>query len=90
MTKTIPASEVKTRFFELLKAVAKRADEVVVTKDGRPAAILLNYEEFERLMETLDILSDPKAMERIKKAERYLKKDGPFLTHEEVFGSSLA
>ena len=82
----IAASEAKTRFFELLRGVQQREDEVVVTKDGEPAAILVSYREFEQLIETLDILSDPKAMKQIREGRAYLKKGGRLLTYEEVFG----
>ena len=52
-------SEVKTRLPELVSGVEKRAEEIVVTRNGKPAAVLVNYTEYERLKETLDVLSDP-------------------------------
>jgi len=54
-----PFSEVKTRLPELVSGVEKRAEEIVVTRNGKPAAVLVNYTEYERLKETLDVLSDP-------------------------------
>ena len=89
MTRTLTASEAKTRFYELLKGVREREDDVVVTKDGRPAAILLNYKEFEQLIETLEVLSDSKAIKRIREAKRYLKKGGKLLNHNEIFDLPL-
>ena len=49
MSKTIPISEVKTRLPELVAGVEQREDEIVVTRNGKPAAVLVNYEEYERL-----------------------------------------
>lgn len=89
MTRTLTASEAKTRFFELLKGVRDREDEIVVTKDGEPAAILLSYQEFEQLIETLEVLCDPKAMRRIREGRLHRKRGGKLLTHERVFGVSL-
>jgi len=86
MTRTVAASEAKTRFFELLRSVQGREDEVIVTKDGEPAAILVSYREFEQLIETLEVLSDKKAMKRIREGRDHLKKGGRLLTYEEVFG----
>ncbi|MBI4397571.1 MAG: type II toxin-antitoxin system Phd/YefM family antitoxin [Candidatus Omnitrophica bacterium] len=86
MTKMLPASEVKTKFFKLLEGVDERDDEIVITKNGKPIAMFVNFKEFESLMETMDILSDPKAMKRIREAEEYIKKGGRLLTFEEVFG----
>jgi antitoxin YefM len=41
MAKTLPLSEVKTRLPELIAGVQEREEEVVVPKNGRPAAILI-------------------------------------------------
>ena len=86
MTKTLKASEAKTRFYELLKGIQNREDQVIVTREGEPAAVLLNYREFESLIETLEVLSDPKAMERIRRNRAYIKRGGRLYTHKEVFG----
>lgn len=86
MTRTLKASEAKTRFYELLKGIQNREDRVIVTREGEPAAVLLNYREFESLIETLEVLSDPKAMERIRKNQAYIKRGGRLYTHKEVFG----
>ena len=49
MAKTMPISEVKTRLPELVSGVEEREDEIVVTRNGKPAAVLINYDEYERL-----------------------------------------
>jgi prevent-host-death family protein len=86
MTKTLPISEVKTRLPELVKGVSSRDDEIVITRNGRPAAILLSMDEYEGLKETLEILSDPKAMAQLKRSEAYFRRGGKGYTIEEVFG----
>ena len=62
MPRTLPISEVKARLPELVKDVQEREEEVVVTRNGRPAAVLLNVDEYERLKATIDVLSDPELM----------------------------
>ncbi len=74
MAKTLPISEVKARLPELVAGVMEREEEVVVTKNGRPAAVLVNVGEYERLKETLDVLSDPDLMRQIRASERYFAK----------------
>ena len=86
MTKTLPISEVKTRLPELVKGVSSRDDEIVITRKGRPAAVLLSIDEYESLMETLDILSDPKAMAQIRRNMAYFRRGGKGYTLDEVFG----
>ena len=46
MAKTLSLSEVKTRLPELVTGVQEREEEVVVTENGRPAAVLINVEEY--------------------------------------------
>nr|WP_285506379.1 type II toxin-antitoxin system Phd/YefM family antitoxin [Actinokineospora sp. NBRC 105648] len=41
---------------------------VVVTRNGRPAAVLIGYDDLAALEETLEILSDPDAMAEIRLA----------------------
>ena len=74
MTKMLPISEVKTRLLELVRGVFERADEIVITRNGRPAAILVSLEEYEGLRETLEILSDPEAMAQIRRGEAYFRR----------------
>ncbi len=66
MTKTLPISEVKTRLPELVSGVEQRKEEIVVARKGKPAAVLVNFAEYERLKESLDVLSDPALMKQFK------------------------
>jgi antitoxin YefM len=90
VTKIMPVSEVKARLLELVSGVAASGDDIVVTRNGKPAAVLTNYEEYERLKETLDVLSDEDLMRQIRASQRYFKKGGKGLTFEEVFGQTRA
>ena len=89
MAKTLPISEVKARLPELVAGVMEREEEVVVTRNGRPAAVLVNIGEYERLKETLDVLGDPKMMRQIRASERYFSKGSAGLSFEQVFNESL-
>ncbi|MGQ0653826.1 MAG: type II toxin-antitoxin system Phd/YefM family antitoxin [Betaproteobacteria bacterium] len=89
MAKTLPISEVKARLPELVAGVAEREEEVVVTRNGRPAAVLVNVEEYERLKGTLEVLSDPDLMRQIAESERYFARGGRGYSFEEVFGQPL-
>jgi antitoxin YefM len=85
----LPISEVKARFPELVTGVAEREDEIVVTRNGKPTAVLVSYAEYERLKETLDVLSDEAMMKQIRASERHFAAGGKGLTFEEVFGEPL-
>jgi len=86
MFRTLPISEVKSRLPELVTGVAEREEEIVVTKNGRPAAILVNYDEYRRQRDTLDILSDPDMMKQIRQSRRFYAKHVKGLSFEDVFG----
>ena len=89
MSKTMPISEVKTRLPELVSGVQEREEEIVVTRNGKPAAVLVNYDEYERLKETLNILSDPASMQQIAQSRRFYSKGRQGKSSEAVFGESL-
>lgn len=90
MAKTLPLSEVKTRLPELVTGVDEREEEVVVTKNGRPAAVLVNVQEYARLKETLDVLSDPALMSQIAESRVFYKSGKKGLSFEDVFGEPIA
>ena len=89
MTKTLSLSEVKTRLPELVTKVEVRDDQIVVTRHGKPAAVILSYDEYGRLQETLDVLSDPELMRQIHKSLAYFAKGGKGKRFEDVFGEPL-
>lgn len=89
MAKTLPISEVKMRLPELVSGVEEREEEIVVTRKGKPAAVLVNYAEYERLKETLDVLSDRQLMRQIRRSREFYAKGGKGFSFEEVFGEPL-
>jgi antitoxin YefM len=89
MAKTLSLSEVKTRLPELVAGVQEREEEVIVTKNGRPAAILMNVNEYTRLKETLDVLSDARLMSQIAESRAFYKAKHKGLSFENVFGEPL-
>jgi len=88
MTKILPASEVKTKFYKLIDGVGV-GDEVIVTKNGRPTVAMLSARELSSLKETLDVLSDPDLMRQIRASERQIRRGGRLYSFEELFGESL-
>ena len=89
MAKTLPLSEVKARLPELVAGVDEREEEVVVTKNGRPAAVLVNVQEYTRLKETLDVLSDPALMNQIAESRSFYRTGKKGLSFEDIFGEPI-
>lgn len=63
---TIALSEAKARLTKILAEVERLGEEVVITKSGRPAGVLMGFTEYEGLLETLDILADSELAESIR------------------------
>lgn len=72
----VPVTEFRIHALEAVRRVSRLGDELVITAKGRPAAVLVSYEEWESIMETLAIKRDPKLMSQIRAALQYLRKGG--------------
>lgn len=84
--KTLSLSEAKMKLSSLIDSVHKTDEEVVITKNGSPAAVLVSPDEFEGWKETTAIRSDAAFMGEIKKGLAALKKGKAKLyTLEELF-----
>ena len=78
-------SEAKMKLSELIEKVQSTDAEVVITKNGRPAAVLVSPDEFDGWRETIAIKSDVDLMTEIKKGISALKKESRVYTLEELF-----
>ena len=84
MSRTIALSEAKAHLSEIMREVGETQDIVTITRGGLPAGVLISAEEYESLIETLEILGDPGIMASLKKAAKEEQK-GKLLSHEEIW-----
>ena len=82
--KTLSLSEVKMKLSELVDRVHSTDEEVVITKNGRPAAVLVSPEEFESWKETIEILSSRDLMDEIRRGLADLRKGSKIYSLEEL------
>ena len=61
-------ADAKNRLSELVATVEGTWERILITKNGKPAAVLIAPDDLESLLETLDVLSDPETMAAIKEA----------------------
>jgi prevent-host-death family protein len=66
---TISLADAKARLSAVLDEVRDTHERVVITRNGRPEAVILALSDLEALEETLDLLSTPGALEEIRAAE---------------------
>ena len=73
MEKIVPISELQSQARRIIGGVKNAGDAVVITQRGRPAALLVNYEDYEGMVATLEEMSEPDWRERLTEAERDAK-----------------
>mgnify|MGYP001576647511 CR=1 FL=1 len=86
--KTLPLSEAKSHLSALVKRVHDLDEEVNITVNGRPAAVLISPDQLEGLRETVAIQSDPELMRQIRRGIKALK-EGKYKVYtdlDELFG----
>jgi antitoxin YefM len=74
---------VKAHFSQVIDDVAGTHERVTVTKNGSPVAVILAVEDFDSLLETLEILSDRSAVADIREAEQQMAQ-GQTFSEEQV------
>ena len=80
----VPVTKAKTQLLDLVRKIADSDDAIALTKNGVPEAVLISMKKFKGLLETLDILSDDKAMNSIRKSIKEAQQ-GKWLDWDEVF-----
>ena len=70
MARIVPFTEARARLTELLDDVETRHEHVVITRKGRPAAIVVSPEEWEALEGTLEILQDEELLGALSESEK--------------------
>ncbi|MGD0625008.1 MAG: type II toxin-antitoxin system Phd/YefM family antitoxin [Thermodesulfobacteriota bacterium] len=84
--KTLSLSEAKMKLSGLIDALNTTSEEIIITKNGRPAAVMVSPEEYDSWKETLAIRSDLALMKEIKKGLKALEgKRVRLYTLEELF-----
>lgn len=84
--KTIPLSEAKAKLSSLVDAVGSRDERVTITRNGRPAAVLVSSDEFEGWKATIEIMRDPRFVADIRLGLRQLDQSKT-VTYDEVFSN---
>ena len=72
--KTLPLAEVKANFGHLIDQVVKRDEQILITRSGRPAAVVVSADEYDSLCGTFAIRSDRELMAEIRRVLRGLKR----------------
>ena len=70
MSETMSLADVKARFSEVVDRVERQQDRVVVTRNGKPAAVLISPDDLDSLEETLAVMSDRSIAAQIRESQK--------------------
>lgn len=85
MPRSKPVSVVRPQLSTLIADLAKGGDPIEITQNGETRAVLISSEDYDSLIETLEILNDRQAVDAIGAGLRDLR-EGRRLSHADVFG----
>ena len=88
MVKTISLSEARQTLPKLITRTSRLMDRVVITRKGKPEAVIMGFEEFECWVETLELMRNPETVRGIREGLKDLAA-GRFQSFEEVLGEPL-
>ena len=83
--KVLPLSEVKMKLSQLVEEVVSLDEEITITRNGKPVAIIVSPDEFDSWKETLAIRADAELLAEIRKGLEDIKKKRRLYTLEELF-----
>lgn len=70
MVNTISLKELRPELPQVIKGIDTKLDRYIVIKRGKPVAVMMSPDDYEGLLETIEILSDKDTVRRIKKAKK--------------------
>ena len=80
----LPVTEFRVHALETVRRVKALGDEVIITAKGKPTAVLVSFDDWESMMETLEIKRDKRLMAQIRASQRYFRKGGKGIPLEKV------
>lgn len=83
MARIVPFTEARARLTELLDDVEARHEHIIITRKGRPTAVVISPDEWDTIEETLDVLQDEETLAALRESDEDVKA-GRLFTLDEV------
>lgn len=74
MVHTITLKELRPALPQVIENIDNKLDRYIIIKRGKPVAMMMSIDDYESLVETLEILSDKGAVRRVRKAKEQLAR----------------
>lgn len=85
MIRTMSLKQARSRFSSLVDKADRLSERFIVTKNGTPKAVVIGADEYESWVETLELLSNPKAVKALRQGLKDAKS-GKVRSFKDVFG----
>lgn len=82
--KILPVTKVKKELLSHVKNMEKRSESIAITRNGHAVAVLLGLDDYEGLLETIEIMSDKKLLATLRKSRKEAET-GKLIPHEKVW-----
>jgi len=86
-TKVIPITDGRKELLRLAKEAKENLDRFVFTRNGKPEVVLLSIEDYEDILETLELYEAPGLVEALTQRREDIRS-GKFLSEEDVFSDA--
>ncbi len=83
MEKIVSIKQLRPQLPSIVKDIDSKMERYIISKRGKPLVVMLSIEEFDSLVETLDVLSDKALMKSIHKGIAEIK-DGDVVSWNDV------
>jgi prevent-host-death family protein len=85
MPRTVSSSEVQNNFGAMLQWAEENNDEVVVERRGKPAGVIIAYEDYKELKRLREQERRRKVFARMEAIRKQVAERNPDLTAEEAY-----
>lgn len=84
LQKVLPITTIKKNLLDIIKDMADEDSTITVTKNGIPVGIMMTPDHYEGLLETIEILSDPKILKALAASGNDFRSNRKF-THKDIW-----
>ena len=74
MVNSVTLKELRPKLPEVVSRIDTQLDRYIITKHGRPVVTMMSVDDYESMLETIEILSDKQAVARIKKSKQEISE----------------
>ena len=83
--RTITEAEAKLKLSDLVSRLGGQMERYILTRNGKPEAVLMSYQDYDEMIESLLILANPEKVREIKESAEAMER-GEYVSYNDVFG----